>query len=359
MRILALMSGSSLDGIDIGVIDINESNGNYSWGILQPATLPYPTDWIDKLRTARKLSAVQLIKLDTEYGLYNASLVTQYLSNSQLTVDAISFHGHTIFHEPHNGFTYQLGSCASLAARTNIRTIGDFRSQDISSDGQGAPLMAIVDELIFPNIPIHINLGGICNVSAANNDQFIAFDMAPCNQILNCIAREENLEFDRDGKLASKGKVDNKFLNFLTSDSFYKLSAPKSLDNNYISQHILDKISYFDITAADKSATACQFIVDEILSNISMIKSDLAIESETEVLITGGGAFHPNLHDGLTEACHKLGLIANFPSEQLINYKELLLMGLLAHLRIEGKSNVLGKYTGSDKDTIAGCIYEG
>ena len=362
MNILSLMSGSSLDGIDIGIIQIDQNDQEISWKIIDAKTFQYTKEWKEKLVTATQINTQKLLSLNAAYARYNASLVLEYLSktSSNNMPAAISFHGHTIFHNIADGYSFQLGCSATLAALTKYPVVGDFRTMDIALGGQGAPLMAIVDELLFPEYSINLNLGGICNLSTNSNHKYVAYDIAPCNQLLNCIAGFKGLDYDEDGKLASSGKVQNDFLEYLESDKYYSLGFPKSLDNSYIRTNILVGIDLFGDHFEDLMYTACYFIAKRIKKEIQeLIKRGYLQGQNLKMLLTGGGALNVELVKLIQEFCKVDKIEIIVPDQIIVEYKELLLMGLLAYNRIEKKTNVFAKYTGAINDSISACLYEG
>ncbi len=361
MNILSLMSGSSLDGIDIGIIKFVELPDSFKWEICYAQTIPYSDAWKERLFSAVGLSAKSLLTLHAEYAVYNAEVIHDYFKSIVEPIEcaAISFHGHTIFHEVEKGFSFQLGCCATLAALTNRMVVGDFRSMDVALGGQGAPLMALADEMLFNDFPINLNLGGICNLSYKSLSEYVAYDIAPCNQLLNALAGLKGLEYDRDGHIASSGSLDPSFLEFLHSDPYYSKNYPKSLDNNYIREQILSAIPRFDSRVEDLMFSACYFIVDEIERSLRIMKQHASFEFGYKMLVTGGGALNKTLIDMLKSRVKNIQVETKVPHSELIEYKELLLMGLLAYYRLLGKHNVYSKYTGASRNTISAAIYEG
>ena len=362
MNILSLMSGSSLDGIDIGIIQINQEDQEIFWRIIDAKTFQYTNEWKEKLVSATQINSQKLLALNAEYARYNASLISEYLKgiNSNDKPDAISFHGHTVFHNTSDGYSFQLGCSATLAALTKYLVVGDFRTMDIALGGQGAPLMAIVDELLFPDYAINLNLGGICNLSTNSNDKYVAYDISPCNQLLNHIAGFNGLDYDEDGKLASSGKLQHDFLEYLESDSYYSLGVPKSLDNSYIQTNILAGIDLFGNHINDLMYTACYFIAKQIKKELKgLINRGYLKGQNLKMLVTGGGALNVELVNLIQEFCEVDKIEIVVPDHNIIEFKELLLMGLLAYNRIEKKTNVFAKYTGAINDSISACLYEG
>jgi anhydro-N-acetylmuramic acid kinase len=164
MRIIGLMSGTSLDGLDVALCSFVEENGLVRFVIEKAKTYDYDTSWKVKLQTAVSLSGEELIKLDADYGFFLGNCVLDFIDKNNCgKVDCIASHGHTVFHQPQNKFTLQIGSGAHLFARTQIPVISDFRTQDVAMGGQGAPLVPIGDKLLFSQYDYCLNLGRLSN----------------------------------------------------------------------------------------------------------------------------------------------------------------------------------------------------
>jgi anhydro-N-acetylmuramic acid kinase len=181
LTILGLMSGTSLDGLDLALCRISGAGTKYK--ILRAQTIPYSAEWKQKLRNAEKTSGEELAAHDKEYGQLLGEMCVQFLGNDK--PDYIASHGHTIFHDPANGYTFQSGSGSEIARITGITTVNDFRTTDVSLGGQGAPLVPIGDQMLFGNYTYCLNLGGFVNISFEENGARRAFDVVPLNYVLN------------------------------------------------------------------------------------------------------------------------------------------------------------------------------
>ncbi len=251
------MSGSSLDGIDLALCDFQIKNNKLEWSILKSRTVPYTEQWKTKLKQLPKSSALELAQADYDLGRLLGLVAKDFLKDEK--IDFIASHGHTIFHYPNKNMTYQLGNGAMIAATSDISTISDFRSTDIGLGGQGAPLASLLDRDLLSEYDGMINLGGISNLSV-NRKEIVAFDIGPCNQLLNYLAGKIGKEYDKDGKIASKGNVDKRLLEALLSDEYFDKEAPKSLDNGYVMNKFTPILDKFMITVEDKLATCVEFI---------------------------------------------------------------------------------------------------
>ncbi len=211
---LGIMSGTSLDGIDFALCEFSKSNGNWKYKILKTHTFQYPEKWIRKLSSAQDIDIYNFIKLHKDYGTYTGKLANEFLKNTQKP-DFIASHGHTIFHDPSDKITFQIGDGAFIAAETKISTVSDFRTLDTALGGQGAPLVPIGDKLLFQEYDCCLNLGGFANISYDIKNKRVAFDICPVNFILNLLASQKGIPYDKDGELGKMGNINSKLLNEL------------------------------------------------------------------------------------------------------------------------------------------------
>lgn len=345
---IGLMSGTSTDGLDLIAVTFENKNDKIHYTVHDSTTYEYNDEWRERLLNASKLSGLELRKLDIDFGLWMAELVIAFSSNKNWRADYIASHGHTVFHQPSNGFTLQIGNGATLSAKTGILTICDFRQGDISLGGQGAPLVPIGDELLFNEYTYCLNLGGFANVSYNDNSNRIAFDISPLNVVLNEISRRVGLEFDEDGKLAAQGKIISSLLNQLNSIEYYKQKAPKSLGTEWVSSFIYPILDLFeDESVPDLLATLGTHFAEQIGSQLQM---------GGKTLVTGGGAKNSWFINRLKE--YTISSI-EIPSVTLIDNKESLIFALLGYLRFSEQSNTIPSVTGAQRRISAGAIYLG
>lgn len=355
MRILSLMSGSSLDGCDIGLIELQEVGDNFQYSIQSPETIPYNKPWALRLKDAPKASSRELAKLDYDYSFYIADLIADYVEKHQIkNIDVIGFHGHTVMHEPELNFTHQVGNGGALNARTGIPVICDFRSADIALGGQGTPMAPIADVTLFSEYDVSINLGGICNITIKNDDNLVAYDVCPCNQVLDFLAGGLGVEYDVDGQYSSKGQFEQKFYDILAKDAYYSLPLPKSLDNFYIQRKVIDKVAKFPKKVESQLHTCCHFIADKIAESILQHYHG---SHPIKVLLAGGGANNRFLTQLISDKVEKSEVVV--PPKIIIDYKEILLIALASYLRLVHRENILAQVTGASHNTIGGAIYDG
>lgn len=342
------MSGTSLDGIDLVYAKINHSE-TYTFEILNATTIPYSKVWKSILKDGFHLSGEALTKLDADYGIHLGNILLNFIKENNIPkVDFIASHGHTIFHNPEKNYTLQIGNGPYITSVTGIKTICDFRIQDVALGGQGAPLAPIGDMLLFANYDYCLNLGGFSNISFNKNNQRIAYDICPVNIVLNHYVASLNMEYDDKGKVASEGNIENNLLKELNSLPFYNSEKPKSLGYEFVVNTIFPIIDKYKLSVKDILRTFVEHIAMQISKKIDS-------NSKKTMLVTGGGAFNNFLMERL-QPYTKTQLI--IPKETIINYKEALVFALLGFLKDEGKNNCLKSVTGASKDHSSGVVFE-
>ncbi|WBM73988.1 anhydro-N-acetylmuramic acid kinase [Saprospira grandis] len=357
--ILGLMSGSSLDGLDLAYCRMQwGQNGLENWELLAAQSLPYSNSWEDRLRALPQQSALIYAKTDQYFGFYMAELVQQFLAQNNIRrLDFIASHGHTVFHEPDKRFGAQIGRGSALAALTKRPVISDFRSQDLSLSGEGAPLAPIADAYLFPGYNYYLNLGGIANLSAKAGQNWRAFDFAPANQLLNFLAQEKGASYDKGGQWASQGEVQEELLATLLSDPFYQQTYPKSLSNAWVQGPQLRILAEFEASTEDKLATVCELIGISLRQSILDLQKEEGFGQAGKLLVSGGGAFNHYLLGQLQAYVEDLGIEIFLPDNNIIEFKEALLMALLGLLRWEKQTNAWPQVTGAKKASINGGIH--
>lgn len=353
-RAIGLMSGSSLDGVDLAYCHFSFTDGRWHFSVEKTACIEYSQEWLFKLRSARGLDGRSLWRLHADYGHLLGGMVADFVEANDLKgkVDLIASHGHTIFHFPDQRFTAQIGDGAAIAAVTGMPVVSDLRSSDVALGGSGAPIVPIGDRLLFPQYAYLLNLGGIANITIKAGDSITAFDICPANQVLNHYAQQLGHQFDVNGHLAASGQINAELLSALNTLDYYQRSAPKSLDNGYTTDHILPAVEKYSISIQDKLATATEHIAVQIGLHIS--RASVAAGPHVKMLVTGGGAFNTYL---INRISHHANVIVEVPSAQIVSYKEAIVMALIGVLRLRGEVNVLSSVTGASRDARCGAIY--
>lgn len=346
-RVIGLMSGTSLDGLDLCFAEFDYPVTTFE--ILHTETKNYDRSWRSKLRNATKIAAEELIKLDYEYGAYLGNSVNEFIQRNSIDqVDLIASHGHTIFHEPKEGYTLQIGKGASLYECTKIPVVYDFRSQDVAFGGEGAPLVPIGDELLFGSYESCLNLGGFSNISFCKFGKRIAFDICPLNIILNQLVEQLGLEYDKDGDLAKEGTVNFALLEKLEQLEYYQQIPPKSLGWEWCESQILPLLENSGESVPNLLATCVEHFSNQ-MANV------LNENSISQTLVTGGGAYNAFLIKCIQA---KTNSEIYLPNESIINYKEALIFALMGLLKLKEQINVYASVTGAKRDHISGILIQ-
>lgn len=358
-RAIGLMSGSSLDGLDIVFAEFHEQGRRWSFNIEAAACLPYSEEWAARLSNATSLSAHDYCLLHTDYGHYLGTKVNEFIEKNglQYQVSVIGSHGHTTFHLPSQRMTAQLGDGASIAAKTGLPVVSDLRAMDVALGGQGAPIVPMGEQYLFPDYDLLLNIGGIANLSLAGSS-YLAFDICPANRVLNLLANEKGLPFDDKGQLAASGKCDAELLGQLNSFPFYAKAFPKSLANEMGTEEIIPLLKNAGLPLENLLATYTTHIAFQVGSAISSLLQNKE-QRPRKLLVTGGGAFNTHLLEAIKEQLQTLQVEVVIPEEPLINYKEALIMGFLAVLRWRQEFTVLSSVTGASRDSIGGALWNG
>ncbi len=338
-RVLGVMSGTSLDGIDLAICSFSKTK-NWQFSIERCITLPYNKYWKETLQNLHSKSAEEIKLIDKKYGLFIGDTINNFLASKK--VDFIASHGHTIFHQPENKYTLQIGSGEIIAKITKTTIINNFRSLDISLNGQGAPLVPIGDSHLFSNYKYCINLGGFSNISIKNNGVITAFDICPANIVLNEVCKQLGIEYDKNGDIAKSGKLIPILLKKLNSLDFYTQKAPKSLSREWVEINIYPLLNNYK--TKNILNTFCEHIAIQI---------GVFLKNES-ALFTGGGVFNTYLIARIKHYSYSKIII---PDNTLINFKESLIFAFLGVLRIENQVNCLHSVTGAKRDNCGGVIH--
>ncbi len=350
-HVIGVMSGTSLDGIDLVYVKI-EKKKTYSFEILETNTVNYSEKWKKTLFEAFDYSGEKLTKLNVNYGEFLGEIILDFIQKNKLkNIDFIASHGHTIFHQPHLKYTLQIGSGAAISAVTNIKTICDFRVQDVALGGQGAPLVPIGDKYLFSDYDFCLNLGGFSNISFKKENQRVAFDICPVNIVMNYYTRKIELEYDDKGQMASQGILNTALLEELNNLPFYKDSQPKSLGYEYIVKTIFPMIDKYQLPLEDILRT---FVEHDAVQIANVVNNSLENDHAKKMLVTGGGAFNDYLISRLRELT-KVEVV--IPDKEIIDFKEALVFALLGVLKDQNEVNCLKSVTGAKKDHSSGVVF--
>lgn len=342
---IGLMSGTSLDGLDIAFCEFKCYQENYTFKIIKTEEIAYDEVWKKRLAESIHLTGKDLMMLDNDFARFSAEQVNRFVHKWNVKPAFIASHGHTVFHDPAQGFTTQIGSGAVIAALTGITTVSDFRSMDVALGGQGAPLVPIGDHFLFSDFDACLNLGGISNVSYVSNGRRIAYDISICNIALNYLSEKLQKPFDLDGQLAQSGTVIEDLLNQINAFPFFQQRPPKSLGKEWFITNLQPLLEQRTRSVPDLLATVTEHIA---------IKISEILPQSGEVLITGGGAFNSFLIQKLQSKTDAKIII---PDPQIIKFKEAIIFAFLGFLRLNHQINTLSDVTGAIKNSCGGAVY--
>jgi len=342
---LGLMSGTSLDALDLAFCKFEVSEKNYQFQILETFEIPYNKSFRDRLEGAFELNGRQLMELDHDFATFCAKQVNLFLKKTSIKPDFIASHGHTVFHDPKNGFTTQIGNGAVIAAKTGITVVSDFRSLDLALGGQGAPLVPIGDQLLFHEYDACLNLGGIANISLQKKGKRVAYDISFCNIPLNYFAQQMGHDFDLDGNLAQQGSLIPELFIKLQKLDFYSQKPPKSLGKEFFLTQVLPLLTDSNYSIQDLLRTLTEHFASQIAQNIP---------PDSKTLVTGGGAFNAFLIALIKEKSNAEIIV---PDTRLVKFKEAVIFAFLGYLRLHKQINTLSSVTGAPQDSCGGAIY--
>jgi anhydro-N-acetylmuramic acid kinase len=346
-NVIGLMSGTSLDGVDIAHCRFFYNGKKWEYKIISAATIAYDDKWKRRLSDAMNTDALGIIMLHKEYGRYLGDLVKEFVQKNKCSVDFVSSHGHTVFHQPEKKLTLQIGDGSEIAAASGFPVVCDFRSGDVALGGQGAPLVPIGDQLLFSDYDFCLNLGGFANISFEKNNERIAYDICPVNIVMNRYAEILGHSFDRDGKIAASGKVDRKLLHELNTLEYFSQQPPKSLGREWVERNSIPLIEKSDIAIEDKLYTFCEHVALQIAENIKTA-------AKSKVLVTGGGAYNVHLISRIRDYSSNDIII---PDAITVEYKEALIFAFLGVLRMENQINCHASVTGAVRDHSSGAVF--
>jgi anhydro-N-acetylmuramic acid kinase len=339
------MSGTSLDGIDIAYIHF-EKKEKWLFKVENSKTYNYSKEWFDKLKTSVSLSKIDLDKLDNDYTLLLSKQVLRFIEEFSINdIDAVCSHGHTVFHNPNNNYTYQIGNLPEISKKIGHKVVCNFREQDVILGGQGAPLVPVGEKYLFNEYDACINLGGFANISKTQDEKLIAYDICPVNTVLNYLSNKMNLDFDKNGEISKTGNIIEDLYSRLNKLDYYNNVYPKSLGIEWVHSNIIPLLDEYPSHIIDLLHTYSHHIAEQVSKNII---------NETNILVTGGGAKNNFLIDLINKNLNNNVVI---PDNTLIDYKESIIFGFLGVLKLLNINNCYSSVTGSSKDHCSGHIF--
>ncbi len=346
-KAIGLMSGTSVDGLDMVYVVFRDKNGKWEYEIEKADTKPYNPEWKESLKMSFYQSGEALTALDAEYGRYLGQKVKEFVREQGITeVDFVASHGHTVFHRPDLGYNLQIGSGAHLYATCGIPVVCDFRTLDVAFGGQGAPLVPIGDKLLFSEYDYCLNIGGFANVSFDNEQgKRIAYDLCPANYVLNRLMRTKGHEYDKDGETARSGKVNKELFDALNALEYYHRQPPKSLAQEWVDKNVMPLVEGCKDEFKNLIATLTEHSSYQIARNF---------RPGSRVLVTGGGAYNVYMLERV-KAYADIEFI--HPAKNIIDFKEALIFAFLGLRRVLNQPNCLASVTGATHDVLSGACY--
>ena len=350
-EMIGLMSGTSLDGLDIAHVRFHfEEDSDVGFELLHSKSVPYPDELVQQLSHADQLTLSGAMLLDKAIGLFYADEINRFIQENNISkadISAIASHGQTILHQPSNGFTLQIGCGTTLAYHTGIKVVNDFRTMDVVAGGQGAPLVPIGDfDLFRDKADAFLNIGGFTNISFKQDGAILAFDVTPGNLPLNKLAASRGLPFDKDGELARSGDINFFLLDLLNTLPYYEENAPKSLGTEWLEEHFYPLIK-FDKEIENNLRTVTEHIGNQVGNALN----NTGVQT---VLVTGGGAKNAFLMERIRSYFNGNIIV---PEVELIDFKEALIFAYLGALYLQGKPNALCSVTGAQRNTSGGVLH--
>ncbi|MBR9920990.1 MAG: anhydro-N-acetylmuramic acid kinase [Bacteroidetes bacterium] len=346
-RILGMMSGSSLDGVDLAICRFDWEGDHFSsWKMEQTATIPYSDAWIKRLQKCADYKLADLLQLDSLLAEAYLQILEQFdpWEKRKKDIDAVALHGHTVLHQPEAEISLQLGSGAHVAKAIQAPVITQLRDADIEAGGQGAPLAPLADRFLFPGYAAYLNIGGISNCYIPNKK--LAFDTGGANQLLNRLANIAGKSYDKEGQMAKKGQLIPTLLEELNKLPWFQKPAPKSLSNQWVREIVWPIIEKTEGSVADKLHTTTQHIAWHISEALRGI--------EGKILLSGGGAHNTYLVQCLQ---NHLGDSLFIPKPEVIDYKEAALTALVGFFRLEQIPAPICELTGASRNAVPGALY--
>ena len=347
MRSIGLMSGTSVDGLDVCCATFDRREGKWLFTIDCARGYSYPDSLKRQLGAeVQKMSALEFVTFHSAYGRFLGERVNDFMAEFGVRPDIIASHGSTVFHEPEKKVMFQIGDGAAIAAETGIPTVSDFRRLDIMLGGQGAPLVPIGDNLLFGDYDYCLNIGGFSNISFRQGDKRIAFDISPVNYVINRFTRKIGLEMDRDGVIASRGQVNQTLLDKLNALDYYASPWPKSLGREWVEKQVFPLL--------DSCGLSLEDILRTYYEHCAMQLARVTVPGRS-LLVTGGGAYNKFLIERMRALS---GCDIVIPEPAIIEYKEALIFAFLGVLYMLDEPSCLQSVTGASKDNIGGMLFK-
>ena len=354
---IGVMSGTSLDGIDIALCEID----NTSCKLIKSAEYPFDktlkAEILDII--ANNTSLKQIGTIDKKLGLLYANALNDFIQTNKLDkniIKAIGLHGQTLWHEPEGNFPFsiQLGDANTVVAKTGIKTVADFRGMDIANGGQGAPFAPLFHQFLFGgqegNIAV-LNIGGMANITLLN-EELKGWDTGCGNVLLDIwINQAQQQPYDKDGTFAKSGRLNKALLDAMLQDEYFKKNPPKSTGREYFNQTWLaNYLPLFNtISENDIQRTLLELTAKSIADDINTTQTD-------KLIVCGGGAKNSFLMQRLSELT-QCKILSSDALDVSSEYLEAMAFAWFAYKRVHKEPLKLHSVTGATKDSLLGAIY--
>ncbi len=349
--LIGIMSGTSLDGLDVSFATYNLENGRWSCHLSASKTYNYKPELAQRIQNAPKSTALELTRLDRDLGDFIGEKINTFIEEKNIDrqkIHAIASHGHTVFHQPEERLTLQIGCGTSISTTSSLPVINNFRLKDVRLNGQGAPLVPIGNRLLFDNENrIYLNIGGFANLSYYTKNKQLGYDLCPVNFVLNALCQKLELPYDLNGDIARSHEIDLPLLEKLNALSRYQILDKKALGSEWVEAKVMPLLETDKSSIKQKIATYTEHAAQQIVNYLHEIKVN-------EVELSGGGTHNSFLVDRI--ANHFNGTVI-LPEKEIIDFKEALIFGFLGALYLDKQHNCLKEITQADRDSIGGILH--
>ncbi len=347
-RGIGVMTGTSMDGIDLACCDFVSKGKSWRFEVVAVESLPLDDIWRARLANLGSQSAEVYAKTDVYFAHYLGKHIQGFIEGKGLNPDFVASHGQTIFHRPEKNYTAQIGDGETLVSYLSCPLVSNFRNKNVAKGGEGAPLVPFGEQYLWPEHQLFLNLGGIANISWKQR----AFDVSPCNLVLNQLVAAYGMAYDEGGEIAASGDVHPELLQALNSLPYYRRKPPKSLGAEWVYDPFFKTLGAFELQPQDALRTAVEHIAQQIGLALQRLNT-----TGQQMLVTGGGRHNAFLMERISECISPLGGSFAATDDETIDFKEAIIFGFLGLFTLLGKPNTLAAATGSSEAVLGGSIH--
>lgn len=348
---IGLLSGTSMDGLDIVCCRFEEEQDHYTFELLACDQIPFDQKWHARLKHLMHQSAEVYAKTHVYFGHWLGEQTRDFISRHGLKPDFVASHGQTIFHQPERSFTAQIGDGETMVTYLPCPLVTNFRNKDVALQGEGAPLVPLGEQYLFPPDRIYLNLGGFANATFGKR----AFDIAPCNIGMNYWVSEclEGMAYDEGGRLAAAGDVKEELLQALNALPYYGQAPPKTLGWEWVAEHVLPLLREAAGSPQDILRTLVEHLAVQVAQAVRVLRAEA-----TPMVITGGGRHNQFLVQTLLQKLEPLGVSLDASVDPgWIDYKEAIIFAFLGLRVLTARPTTLPTVTGARQPAAGGAIH--